>query len=269
MSPSPKPPDLGSYLSRATEAEIEFRRLFRTDETLVIFDIGACEGEDSIRYARLFPRAKVFAFEPLPPNQAIIRANFERYGVSNAELVPIALSDRSGQAAFHVSSGRPPELFAGEDWNYGNKSSSLLPPAGPGPMHGWIEFKETITVETETLDRICAARAIEDIAFIHMDVQGAEDLVLTGAEHMLPRTGAVWLEVSRRENYRGQALSREIAARMGRHGFRLLRESWLGGDTGEGDQLYLNLRRWRTWRYCAAGRLRAIAGRAGRRLRSR
>jgi FkbM family methyltransferase len=251
-SPS-QPPDISNYLAQPSEAEQEVRRLFRASETLVICDIGACEGEDSIRFARLFPRARVFAFEPLPANQTLIRANFTRYGVTNAELVPVALSDRAGEASFHVSSGRPSNLFAGENWNYGNKSSSLLPPASTSPMHGWIEFKETVKVRTMTLDAFCAERGLDRIDFIQMDVQGAEQMVLNGARTMLPRTTAIWLEVSDQELYKGQKLRTDIEAFMCSHGFTL-------GHTVrreiEGDQLYVNTRRIRVWPYLIKHRTR-------------
>jgi FkbM family methyltransferase len=273
MEPAPTSPDLNAYLAEPKEAEREFRRLFRPDESLVIFDIGACEGEDSVRYARLCPHARIVAFEPLPANQVLVRTNFERYAVRNAELVSLALSDRAGEATFHVSSGRPPELFAGEDWNYGNKSSSLLTPAQTGPMLGWIEFKETITVPTGTLDDYCAAHAIDHVDFIQMDVQGAEQLVLLGAQAVMPRITAIWLEVSGQELYRGQALGPDLTRFMRAHGFALGFETYRGDVSGEGDHLYLNLRHPRTWPYLAAHaarltrrRVRSIAGRLKRTL---
>lgn len=265
MSTDLQTPDLTAYLARPSEAELECRRLFRSDRPLIIMDIGACEGEDTVRYARLYPRAHVFAFEPLPSNQAIIRGNFARFAVPNAELVPLALSDRAGEATFHVSSGRPAELFAGENWNYGNKSSSLLAPAQAAPMYGWIEFKETITVPTGTLDDFCTQRGIDQIDFIQMDVQGAEKLVLAGASRMLPRITAIWLEVSAQELYRGQALDSDITRLMRRHGFKLGYATYRG-DGIEGDHLYVNLRRPSTWGYAATRRLRSAAGRMKRRL---
>lgn len=268
MPTSLQPADLTAYLAGASAAEIEFRRLFRPDEPLVICDIGACEGEDSVRYARAYPRARVFAFEALPANQALVRVNFARHAVPNAELVPLALADRAGEAVFHVSSGRPPDLFAGENWNYGNKSSSLLAPAADGPMHGWIEFKEAITVPTGTLDAFCAQRGLDHIDFIQMDVQGAEQLVLAGAAAMLPHITAIWLEVSDREHYRGQALAGDITRLMRSHGFKLAHSVHLGEATGEGDNLYINLRHTRTWPYAATRRLRATAGRLKRVLLS-
>jgi FkbM family methyltransferase len=260
--------NISGYLAQATPIEREIGRLLVGHRRPLILDIGACEGEDSIRYARRFSGGKVIAFEPLPGNQALIRANFARYAATNAELVPLALSDRTGQATFHVSSGRPPELFAGTDWNYGNKSSSLLPPAAPGAMHGCIEFKEAITVKTETLDSFCLARNVGRIDFIHMDVQGAEQLVLSGTSAMLPRTTAIWLEVASRPLYRDQALAPEIAQFMRARGFILAHANYLGDSTGEGDHLYVNRRCLRSWVYLAGqlserllNRIRRIFGR--------
>ena len=256
-----QPVDITAYLATEGEAEVELRRLFTRTTPLVIFDIGACEGEDSVRYARRYPRARVFAFEPLPANQALVRANFAKFAVGNAELVPLALSDRSGEALFHVSNGRPPNEYAGKDWNYGNKSSSLLAPAQADPMHGWLVFKESITVRTTTLAQFCHERGISQIDFIHMDVQGAESLVLTGAGEMLRHVQSVWLEVTRKELYRGQKLRDEIQEFMQAHGFILTHESDRGD---EGDQFYVNRHTQAGWRRVIMFRL----GRAFRKLRS-
>jgi FkbM family methyltransferase len=264
MSETLRLADLDAYLAQPSEAEREFRRLFDPHRPLVIFDIGACEGEDSVRYARICPHARIYAFEPLPANQALVRANLARFSATQVELVPIALSDRAGEAVFHVSSGRPDTLFAGEQWNYGNKSSSLLAPANEKPMHGWIEFKESISVRTGTLDEFCEMRAITSVDFIQMDVQGAERLVLGGASRMLPKISAIWLEVSTYELYRGQALKDDIARFMRSHGFALAHATYRDPSTGEGDHLYLNLRRARNWVYLAAHSFK----RAGTRARS-
>jgi len=237
--PKPLPVDLDAYLAQPPPCARNLGKLFAPGRPLVVFDIGACEGEDSIRYARMFPRSRVFTFEPLPANQAIIRANFIRYGLDRAELVPLALSNRAGPADFHVSAGRPAGAADEATWNYGNKSSSLLPPTSSTPMHGWIQFPEKITVACETLDAFCAQRSIERIDFIHLDVQGAEGAVLAGAEQMLSHVGAIWMEVSNQELYRGQKLRTDIERLMRSRGF------WLAHHEQreiEGDQFYVNLR---------------------------
>jgi FkbM family methyltransferase len=245
------PPDLTAYLSRPSPIESELRRLFWSKKKLVIFDVGACEGEESIRYARLFPSAQILTFEPLPANQDLIRANFQRHRIASAELIPLALSDRSEMANFHVSSGRPPHEFSGPDWNYGNKSSSLLAPAESAPMYGWLEFKETIRVRTETLDQVCRERGIDEIDFLHLDVQGAEHRVLVGALGMLPHISAVWLEVADRELYRDQKLRDDIERFLRQQGFSLGFEQ---RREIEGDQFYVNRRKLNAWRYLALTR---------------
>jgi FkbM family methyltransferase len=264
----PTPSDLSDYLAKKTPPELELARLFRRSAPLVIFDIGACEGEDSIRYSRAFPNARVYAFEPLPQNHPLIRSNLARYRASSVELIPIALSDRTGTATFHVSSGRPSEEFSGKSWNYGNKSSSLLPPAGQGPMYGWIEFKESMSVPTGTLDSFCAERGIEAIEFIHMDVQGAEHLVLSGGSAALARTTALWFEVSEQRVYQGQKLRAEMEQLMRERGFVLGFQAFHGV---EGDQFYINRRAREARRYLAGRLVREKLGglvRLARRLKS-
>jgi FkbM family methyltransferase len=263
-----EPADLEVYLATPNALQPVLRRLLAGQPAPVIFDIGGCEGEDSIRYARLFPQARVFTFEPLPENQELIRKNLARYPAPNVELVPFALSDRRGEATFHVSSGRPPELFSGEAWNYGNKSSSLLSPAAAAPMHGWIEFKQTITVPCLTLDEFCAERGLTAIDFVHLDVQGAEHLVLAGAERLLPQIGALWLEVANQELYRGQKLRGEIESFLAQRQFAFA----FAEDRGaEGDQFYVNLRKPGHRAWLAAYRRRVtqlrLQGRAAAALR--
>ena len=249
-------PEISSYLAEEAAQERELVRLFRSEDELTIFDVGACEGEDSVRYARRFRNARIFAFEPLPANQELVRANFEKFQIENAELHCVALSDRQGRAEFHVSTGTPETLFLGPDWNYGNKSSSLLAPATSEPMHGWLRFQEVTNVECETLDSFCAARGIRRIDFLHLDVQGAESLVFAGGSAMMRKIVAVWLEVSDQELYRGQRLRLEIEQLMKSRGFALTMETRL---EVEGDQFYVNLRFGRVWGYLLVGRLSKYA----------
>src|SRR5512145_556506 len=100
LPPAPSMSDAGydAFLSRELPTARELRVLFPRSTGLVIFDVGACEGEDSIRYARFFPAARVFAFEPLAANQALIRRHFARCHADRCELVPLALAECIGQA---------------------------------------------------------------------------------------------------------------------------------------------------------------------------
>jgi FkbM family methyltransferase len=213
--------------------------LFARDDPLVIFDIGSCEGEDSIKYARLFPSARIWAIEPLPSNVALIRANLARYAVERVEVVPVALSDSAGKATFYVSSGHPDNMPPDADWDYGNKSSSLLPPDQHLTVHPWIHFDQSIEVETDRLDAVAARSGLAGIDYVHMDVQGAELRVLTGAGALLDSVRVIWMEVEARPLYKDQPLKPEVEQFMASHGFEK-RLDTVGAISG--DQLYVNTR---------------------------
>ena len=193
----------------------ELLTFFKPDEKLIIFDIGGCEGEESIRYSRLFPNSSIYIFEPLPKNGALIQNNLKKYRVSNVEFNPIALSDISGTQQFHVSSGHPNGQPINLDWDFGNKSSSLLPPERHPEITPWLKFSETINVQTDTLFRFMDQKKIVKIDFLHMDVQGAELKVLQGARDMIEKIKAISLEVSDIELYKGQPKRIDIEAFYG------------------------------------------------------
>ena len=230
-------PDIEGYLARKTFPEIELSKIFKTQDPLVIFDIGACEGEDSIRYARLFPNSRVYTFEPLPENQALVLANFEKFGVKNAELQSFALADREGTSTFHVSSGKPPKKWEGEQWNYGNKSSSLLKPELHNERFDWIEFNRSIEVQCNRIDGFLAKNHLKHIDFIHMDVQGAELLALKGAGSKISEITSIWLEVSEEELYKNQVLKNELELFLVNNGFIKTHDEKCGFQS---DQFWVN-----------------------------
>lgn len=225
------------FIASPLPIERELREMFGTDEALTIFDIGSCEGEDAIRYARLFPMARVYACEPLPENVEILRRNLRQFAPeASITVLPIALADRDGWAPFHVSSGHPDDRPRTAEWDYGNKSSSLLPPELHRDIFPWVRFDQVVEVPTERLDHVTERVRIDGIDFIHLDVQGAELAVLRGAGALLDRVRAVWMEVEAIPLYRGQPLKPEVEAFMTGHGFEM-RKDTVGSVSG--DQLYV------------------------------
>jgi FkbM family methyltransferase len=210
--------------------------LFKKDESIIIFDIGACEGESSIRYSRLFPNANVFGFEPIPTNISLIEQNIETFGATSVRAIEICLSDSIGEAEFHVSSGKPDEFKNKEvDWEFGNKSSSLLPPDKTLETYKWLEFKKTIKVKTTRLDTFLSSRNITSVDFAHMDVQGAELMVLRGAGDRISSIKNLWLEVEAIPLYKGQPVKKDIEAFLGKLGYIKLIDTV---DKVAGDQFW-------------------------------
>src|ERR1700733_7715973 len=187
---------LESYVESPLPMQKELLAYFSIETPLTIFDIGSCEGEDSIRYARLFPQSRIFSVEALPDNVAKIQANLKHFAVSNVHIIPLALCEYTGSSNFHVSSGHPPDQPRDPEYDHGNKSSSLLAPAEHKRFHPWVQFQKTIEVPTDTLENVAKREGIHEIDYVHMDVQGAELKVLEGAGEMAEKIKAIWLEVA-------------------------------------------------------------------------
>jgi|TARA_B110000977_G_C10939065_1_gene440123 FkbM family methyltransferase len=209
-------------------------RLFKKAEKLIIFDIGACEGLSSVRYLSFFPSAEIYTFEPVPKNFKKLQNNKEKYKLNNLKPFEIGLSKEIGEATFHISSGTPPNKVkpADDSSEFGNKSSSLFKPDKTKEIHPWLKFKETITIKTDTIDNFCETQNITFIDFIHMDVQGAELMVLQGGNNMLKKVKSIWLEVERISLYKDQALKEDIELFLSSNGFvcQLNKVNHIAGD---------------------------------------
>lgn len=142
-------------------------RLFRNivKEGMTIVDIGAHQGTYSVLFASLMnDKGRVFAFEPDPANYSWIMKNVQANSYQCIETYPLALSDNDGEATFHVAGGM----------------GSLYPNAGAKALS-----KGTITVRTRKLDNFLQEKNISDVDIIKMDVEGADLMVLKGAEETL------------------------------------------------------------------------------------
>lgn len=237
--------DRENYIKGDSSVKNILLRLFKKGDNIVIFDIGACEGEESIRYKSVFPTSSIFLFEPLPKNQELILENIKKYNLENVCLIPVALSDVDGYTKFYTSSGRPDEIQTDLDWDFGNKSSSLLPPE-INNLPKWLNFDNVINVQAMTLNFFLETNNIVEVDFVHMDVQGAEMKVLEGAKEKLKNIKAIWLEVSNVELYKGQPLTNEIQLFMQNNNFQLIKSEFVGEF---GDQFYLNERHFRIFNF--------------------
>jgi FkbM family methyltransferase len=231
--------NIDTYLAQSMPQEAILQTLYAPEDKLVIFDVGSCEGEDSVRYQRLFPKARIFAFEPLSGNVQKMKQNFLTYQTPDVTIIQKGLSEHSGKATFFVSSGRPEHAADTKDWDYGNKSSSLLPPDKTKEVHEWLKFRDKITISTTTIAEISQAHKLKRIDFIHMDIQGAELMALKGAGKTIASVRAIWLEVEAESLYANQPLKAEIEQFFADHKFIKVMDTV---DAVAGDQFYINSR---------------------------
>lgn len=227
-----------NYINSPIHIEAELLLLLQKENVKIVFDIGACEAEDSIRYSFLFPHSTIHAFEPHKDNVRLGQEFIKKYNRTNIILTNIALSKENGTADFFLSEGKPKEATDQTNWDYGNKSSSLLPPSDELKVHTpWLKFNHKISVNTLRLDTYATQHSIEEIDFIHMDVQGAELMVLEGAGDFIKKIKLIWMEVEAVELYKNQPLKNDVEHYMKHHDFIKVLDTIIGIS---GDQLYVN-----------------------------
>jgi FkbM family methyltransferase len=228
--------NIETYLKQPLEFDREIDRYLDSHSKLIIFEIGACEGEDTIKLRQKFPASEIYAFEALPKNVERMKSNYRSFQIDDIQIFELALSDKDSYADFYVSSGQPEGIKLTKSWDYGNKSSSLLPPKEHKKIHSWIKFDNKIRVHTQTVQSFCQSHNIDCIDFVYLDVQGAEIKVLQGAGSMINKIKVVWLEVESIELYNHQPLKKDVEIFMRKFNFTLVKDT-VGEVTG--DQLYV------------------------------
>lgn len=187
----------------------------------VIIDAGAHVGADTVEMIRLYPKAKIHAFEPVPSIFEQLKRNTAKY--KRITCYPWALSNQNGEQIMHISSG-------GSDG-----SSSLMQPKDHLKDHPDVYFNEQIKVKTIALDEWAKQLGIEEVHFLWLDMQGYELEVLKASEIIFPKVKVVHMEVSTRSTYEGVPLYDEVKEWMLLNGFKVQMEAipagWDMGNT--------------------------------------
>ena len=130
----------------------------------IILDVGAGRGEDTLTFSRAVGKTgRVIAIEAHPLSFAILR-NFCRLNrLTNVTPVHLALMDREGTV----------QIVASESSWMENAIAADKEDAG-------------VAVRAGTLDEFCKAERLGDIAFLKMNIEGAEREALLGMKSVLP-----------------------------------------------------------------------------------
>ncbi|MBN2360981.1 MAG: FkbM family methyltransferase [Deltaproteobacteria bacterium] len=195
------PPVLPGAISKE-----EIRRLVGKDDALVL-DVGANDGTDTRGLLSVFPRGRVYAFEPDPRAIRRFRSNTND---PRAMLFEVAVGDRDGTIEFHVSDADLSPVWSmvmPEGWD---QSGSIRKPKEVARVHPWITFERTILVKLMRLDTWSRENNIGHIDFMWVDIQGAERDLILGAPETLRRTRFFYTEYSDVELYEGEASLAEI-----------------------------------------------------------
>jgi FkbM family methyltransferase len=150
--------------------------------SLVIYDIGANDGELTLPIARERDGVRVVAFEPQPSVRARLMAKATEEGLSIAlwgearvTVVPLALGDRD-------------EMIELEVYSDDTFSSRYTRPAEELARYN-LEMVESVSVRVRPLDDLLAAGLFPGPDILKIDVEGAELSVLRGARSLLTAEG--------------------------------------------------------------------------------
>lgn len=129
----------------------------------VVLDLGGNLGTSALLFSRLVgPEGHVYSFEPAFAD--VERRNLADNGARNVEVIPAAVGDRCSEVELTVTD-------EGID-------SRLARPSHRGGR---------LRVPMTTLDEFVAQRRLQRVDFIKMDIEGAEELALRGAEQVIAR----------------------------------------------------------------------------------
>jgi FkbM family methyltransferase len=131
----------------------------------IFWDVGACLGIHSFITALHIPYGKVYSFEPMPVNRAVLVDNMSINRMNNINISKFAMSDSKGETEFSIRQS----MEAG----FGRHGISK---SGYEDVH-------KIQVEKTSGDWFANQNEIPNI--VKIDVEGASPLVLKGMEETL------------------------------------------------------------------------------------
>jgi len=144
--------------------------LFKPGGRSVFFDVGAHIGNYAIRLRKRFQEADIYAFEPVEDTYDTMFSNASGFEIN---MYNVGLGEKRGTATI---------------FNTTNNTNTELASLYRNIFDAYHESDEEISsfqFSIDTIDDFCAARQIQNINFLKIDVEGHELLVLKGASEML------------------------------------------------------------------------------------
>lgn len=147
----------------ASDTKEYWLQYYRPQEGDTIVDVGAGRGEDTLTFSRAVGQSgRVIAIEAHPVNFAILKNFCRLNGLTNVTSLDLALMDKPGTVRITESESSWTENAI----EYGEGSSGIPVRAG-------------------TLNEVCEQQGIKEIAFLKMNIEGAERYALLGMGRVL------------------------------------------------------------------------------------
>jgi FkbM family methyltransferase len=148
----------------------------------VCLHVGASDGRHSYVMTQVAPKATIYAIEPSAFSYAVLQTTLAWHGIAD-RVTPVhaAVGDKPGEMLLVT-----PRKITGRMGRAYAFVADRAPEgrARPDLQDSGMEVQPTAVM---TIDGFCAERAIGQVDFIRMDIEGAELMALTGASGVLDR----------------------------------------------------------------------------------
>lgn len=180
------------------------------EQKVVIFDIGAFDGNTALKYKKLFPFSDIYSLEPFTESYELLVKNTAEY----QDIISINKGVGAKEGVTEFNSNNFPQ------------TNSLLKPHESGNKiwgDGLLDTAETIKVGLTTIDSLVKMYGIKKNDILRMDVQGAEYMVLEGAKKTLQNglIEMIYTEIITLPTYEGQLCFDEMISLINSFGFKL------------------------------------------------
>lgn len=193
--------DLAYMSGRKQSAELVAEFFLRIQTLLpvtTVLEIGAHEATFSRAAKKVCPEKTVRAFEANPQVYAhfLLDGELRKLGVDYRYG---AIGNSNGTTRLHIYES----IDGKKEPSDSRRQSILLRVANETDHH------HDVSVPLARLDTLCAADEEDSCYALWIDAEGAGGQVLQGAEGILPRTLAVYMELESRPKFENQALDRD------------------------------------------------------------
>jgi len=131
-----------------------------------ILDCGAHIGISVLYFKKLYPQAKVIAFEPSPDTFKLLELNVRQNNLMDVELVNAAISDNLGEIDFYVSKGA-------SSWHWSDT----------GVKNAWHSSEEFESIKVPAVR--LSSYITRNVDLLKLDVECMEEIALREIEYKL------------------------------------------------------------------------------------
>jgi FkbM family methyltransferase len=155
-----------------------------------ILDLGTADLTAAFAFSRIFPKAKIIAFECNPSSIDKCKEIHKQYNPTNITFIDKAVHNQNGVLNFY-----PVDMINSPSKNW--KAGSFFPfnPDYVRDIENVVHEKDPIEVEAVKLKDFLQKLNINKIDLLWSDIQGAELYALEGMEDLIKGTRALYLEI--------------------------------------------------------------------------